>query len=84
MVVDAEVIAAFFAPGEVHGARFDNVRVFVYEGLKGRLLSSSYPPTPDAPRHGSMLEALERLFVATQRGGTVDFDYDTVAFYGSL
>ena len=35
---------------------------FDYAGLEGRLLSSSYAPGPEHPKHEPMLRELRRIF----------------------
>ena len=69
---------------EVRTRTFDNEQVFDFEGLRGRLLSSSYAPQPGHPRHAPMLAALEALFRRHERGGRVVVAYDTKVFYGRL
>ena len=58
--------------------------MFDFEGLKGRLLSSSYAPEPDHPNFEPMLADLRRLFDAHQVDGVVTIEYDTEVFYGQL
>ena len=82
--VPHEAIEAFFAPGRPRTASFENSQVFDFEGLKGRLLSSSYAPLPDHPNHGPMLAALRELFDRHARDGRVTFEYDTRVFHGRL
>jgi SAM-dependent methyltransferase len=81
---DAAVIQPFFAPFAVLERSFPNVQIFDLEGLRGRLLSSSYAPAAGTPGHGPMLADLERLFGAHQRDGRVAFEYDTRVFLGPL
>ena len=68
----------------VAGGSFDlrNGQRLDLEALRGRLMSSSYAPREDHPRHAPMLAALERLFADTAVDGHVDFDYDTRVFAG--
>ena len=47
-------------------------------------MSSSYAPPEGDPRHGPMVAALRRLFDATEEGGSVEFRYETNAYYGPL
>ena len=61
-----------------------NVQKLDYEGLKGRLLSSSYVPATAHPQHGAMLQALRRLFEEHQQNGTVSFEYETEVYTGRL
>jgi hypothetical protein len=73
-VADTELASFFGAPYD--GARFENVQALDREGLRSRLLSSSYIPAKGAPRHEEMLGALDRLFAVHQRDGTVAMVYD--------
>lgn len=76
-------IPAFFG-GEYRVARFDNVQMFDLDGVRGRLLSSSYAPLEGHPNHKPMLDALEEAFTRHQTGGKIAFEYDTRVFYGRL
>jgi len=79
-----EDIAAFFAPQNFELKSFENQQVFDYEGLKGRLLSSSYVPAPGQPHFNEMLDALSLIFEAHQQNGRVVVEYDTRVYYGAL
>jgi len=63
---------------------FDNRQDFDLQGLRERLLSSSYTPKPGDARREAMLAALPDLFAGHARGGTVAFEYDTRVFTGRL
>jgi SAM-dependent methyltransferase len=86
--VHHEVVAAdvesFFAPGSCKSAHFNFQQLFDHEGLKGRLLSSSYAPDPDHPNYDPMLSELREIFDANQKNGKAVFDYETELFYGQL
>jgi len=81
---DAKVLGPFFGASGYEQSRFANRQVFDCEGLKGRLLSSSYAPEPGDPRYAPMLEVLGKLFTEHQTGGKVVFEYDTLVYYGRL
>jgi SAM-dependent methyltransferase len=81
---DAKVIGPFFGANGCQQAGFRNKQIFDWEGLKGRLLSSSYAPEPGHPKHAPMLEALSVLFSGHQTDGKVTFEYDTCVYYGQL
>lgn len=70
-------LAQYFGGPDYAEYRFDHLQQFDFEGLRGRLLSSSYTPAAGDPRHAPMLEALKRIFAATARDGRVAFEYDT-------
>ena len=85
--VDAEMyaqISSFFAPSRVFKKTFPNRQEFDFSGLKGRLLSSSYSPQQDHPRHAPMLAELQRIFDRHQQEGRVIFEYETRVYYGHL
>jgi len=77
-------VESFFAPKQCRFASFKFKQVFDFEGLKGRLLSSSYAPEPTDPSFARMIEELRALFDATQHDGKVDFNYETEVYYGQL
>ncbi len=78
------VIRPFFEPAGLVERSFPYAQLFDFEGLRGRLLSSSYAPPAGTPAHEPMLKDLERLFEAHQSQGRVSFDYDTRVFVGRL
>ncbi|MEG2803164.1 class I SAM-dependent methyltransferase [Stenotrophomonas sp.] len=81
---DDATMRAWFGPGLRGMASFPNVQRMDLDGLRGRLLSSSYAPQAGHPRHAPMLEALEQLFDAHAEDGQVAFEYHTRAFVGTL
>lgn len=78
-----ETIPAFFG-GTYQVARFDNAQYFDFEGVHGRLHSSSYAPEPGQAGYDDMLRALRSAFDRHQQDGRVAFEYDTRLFYGRL
>jgi SAM-dependent methyltransferase len=74
----------FFGAGTFREKSFPNVQTFDFDGLRGRLLSSSYSPATGHPNREPMLEALARLFETHEQEGRVRFDYDTRVYYGRL
>ena len=82
--VDDKIVGDFFAPAKFKRAQFPNQQEFDFEGLKGRLLSSSYAPEAGHPNHIPMLESLRTIFDQYQSGGKVIFEYDTTIYYGRL
>jgi SAM-dependent methyltransferase len=78
------VIHEFFAPALSEERVFSLCQQFDYEGLSGRLLSSSYAPLEGHPSYAPMMQELRRIFRAHARDNTVDFEYKTRVFYGHL
>ena len=61
-------------------AALPNEQVLDYDGLQGRLLSSSFTPPAGDERRGAMLEKLRELFDRHQQNGCVTIDYATEIF----
>jgi ubiquinone/menaquinone biosynthesis C-methylase UbiE len=74
----------FFAPNPCSLKCFNNYQHFDYEGIKGRLLSSSYVPAEGQEGYPQMLNALEQLFKLRNKNGKVVIEYDTKVYYGRL
>jgi SAM-dependent methyltransferase len=77
-------IRDFFAPSACRERIFKARQGFDYEGLQGRLLSSSYTPQAGHPKYAPMLKELRRIFDEYAVNGQVDLAYDTRVFYGVL
>ncbi len=78
------VVSEFFDPYSFQERIFDSQQVFDYEGVEGRLMSSSYAPQPGHPNHEPMLRELRRIFDLHQHAGRVIIEYATRTFYGQL
>ena len=77
-------IGDFFDPEPFQMQSLKNVQHFDLESLKGRTRSASYTPEPGDPNFEPLFARLEELFKAHQRGGIVNFEYDTTVYYGRL
>jgi SAM-dependent methyltransferase len=81
--IDDDVVLGFFGYAPAKKA-IPSSQEFDFDGLKGRLLSSSYAPEAEQPGHHEMLRDLETIFATHQKNGRVQFIYDTVVYYGRL
>ena len=81
---EIHTMQAFFAGGTVSQRDVPNAQVLDWEGLAGRLRSSSYAPLPAQPNYAPMMEALEGLFRANQENGQVHMEYSTHVYFGKL
>jgi ubiquinone/menaquinone biosynthesis C-methylase UbiE len=79
-------IRSFFAPAVYAEQVFTTQQQFDYEGVVGRLLSSSYAPLEGQLGHAPMMQELKRIYDAhaDRPHGKVIFQYDTRVFYGKL
>ena len=74
--VSAEEMKTFFAPHSFKKVVLENSQVFNLEGLKGRLMSSSYFPK-EGTEHERLIEQTEELFNQHEKNGVIHFLYDT-------
>jgi SAM-dependent methyltransferase len=79
-----DAVNEFFDPQPYQERTFSMHQQFDYAGLEGRLLSSSYAPGPEHPKHAPMLRELERIFESHVVGGRVIFEYRTRVYFGHL
>jgi SAM-dependent methyltransferase len=80
----AEQMLQFFKPNEFTSHALPNFQEFDFEGLSGRLRSSSYAPTAAQPKFEPMMEELHRIFKANQKHGKVRVEYRTHVYSGKL
>ena len=78
--IDQEKLSAFFGP-DYKRATFSNEQVFDLEGLRGRLLSSSYMPAEDDPAFPALEKELSGLFAKHAEDGRIKVFYDTNIYY---
>lgn len=82
--VTPDAITAFFAPRPFTLMKLENRQILDFEGVKGRLLSSSYTPEPGDPNYVPMLDMLRAIFDKYHNDGKVAFDYVTQMYFGQL
>lgn len=74
----------FFGEGASRARSFANRQQFDFDGLRGRLLSSSYAPAEGHPNHEAMLAELRRIFEQHARDERVVFEYTTKLYFGHI
>ena len=80
--VDSIAVGKFFAPQPFTLRTFENCQVCDFDGVKGRLLSSSYTPEPGQPNYQLMLDSLRVIFDEHETDGHVTFEYTTQMYFG--
>ena len=78
------IIHEFFAPAVCLERVFEMRQQFDYEGVAGRLLSSSYAPLEGHPNYAPMMSELQWIFRTHASDGRIEFEYLTRVFYGHL
>lgn len=81
--IDEDTLRSFFE-GDFGLNTFRNSQRLDLEGLKGRLLSSSYVPEAGHPRYAAVIAEAGTIFDTHQVNGTVTLEYDTRVYYGRL
>ncbi len=84
MNLDDDEIARFYRPGQIQVSRFDNNQEFDFNGLTGRLQSSSYCPDENTPEYARLIDELSRLFDTHAVDGRLVFEYDTRLYLGPI
>ncbi|MCM3782772.1 methyltransferase domain-containing protein [Neobacillus mesonae] len=82
--ITADMLRSFFKNEQLNEAEFPNRQIFDFEGLRGRLNSSSYSPSPEHPNYEPMMNALRDIFDLYQQDGQVFFEYNTQIFWGEV
>jgi SAM-dependent methyltransferase len=81
--LDLGKLEKFFG-GRVEKRMLPTEQIFDYQGVKGRLLSSSYTPRPAELQYERMLDQLQAIFQKHSTQGSVRFLYDTEVYLGHI
>jgi ubiquinone/menaquinone biosynthesis C-methylase UbiE len=81
--IDDVRLKAFFH-SDFKKATFPNIQVFDFEGIKGRVSSSSYMPADGSTAYEPMVKELKSLFDKYQESGKIKVFYDTNIYYTQL
>lgn len=73
---------AFGAPFKL--SVLENSQTLDFDGMLGRILSSSYMPSPEHPRFNELTEKLKTLFAEHQKSGKIQLLYNTNIFYSQF
>lgn len=78
---DVRTMREFLGPA-MEVQTFPNQQILDFDGLKGRLMSSSYAPEPGHPDHDPMIGELRELFGRHQRDDRIVMPYETLVYFG--
>ncbi|EDX87419.1 Methyltransferase domain family [Synechococcus sp. PCC 7335] len=82
--IDRAVLSDCFSPSEIYEKRASYTQTFDYEGIKGRMLSSSYVPEIGQRNHEEMVARLNEIFREHSVSDRIHFKYTTRMFYGQI
>jgi hypothetical protein len=77
-LADGEIAA--FLGNTSKRVNFNHEQKFDFGGLKGRLMSSSYTPTPDNPEYKHLMAQLRSIFDQQAVDDRVIFTYETQVY----
>jgi SAM-dependent methyltransferase len=80
----AEQMLEFFGANEFTSHSLPNLQEFDFDGLSGRLRSSSYAPPLGHPEFEPMMKELRKLFDIHHQRGVVRMEYRTRVYAGKL
>ena len=78
--INESEIADFFFPKKMHKISVDNKQILDLEGLKGRLLSSSYCPK-SGDQYDKLMKNIEEIFDEYQVNNKIEFEYETQIYW---
>ena len=81
--ITADSVREFLGP-EMQMMTFPNIQIFDLEGLKGRMLSSSYMPAEGDAVYDEMIDELRSLFAKHNESGRIKVFYDTNVYLSQL
>ena len=82
--ISHDELQSFFKENRMEKTCFTMQQFFDFEGLHGRLMSSSYTPEPGHPNYEPMVKELRELFNQHERNGRVTVNYETELFWGDI
>lgn len=81
---ESDKVRDFFGEVACTERNLNYTQLFDWDGLAGRLHSSSYAPTEDQANYAPMMVELKRIFDAYQEGGRLPMEYETKIYFGQL
>jgi len=82
--INDEQIREFYGSSKVNVYECTNHQILDFDGLKGRLLSSSYSPKENDPNYQPVITALKVLFDKYQVNDQVTMEYKTKMYYSRM
>lgn len=82
--ISLNTLRPYFADGGPTLDTFSIEQLLDLDALKGRLMSSSYSPTPGHPRFESMMKELEVIYRSNESDGVVTMEYVTELYWGNV
>ena len=81
--VNEEALSSFFGKALSRKA-FKNMQILDFDGLKGRMLSSSYMPAESDVRYAGMINELQTLFAKHAENGRIEIFYNTIVYWSRI
>jgi SAM-dependent methyltransferase len=82
--IDSKKVHGFYRGAPVMDLDFENIQRLDYDGVEGRLLSSSYVPNVGDAHYAPMLDKLHTIFDRHATNGLIDMRYRTLLYAGQI
>lgn len=82
--ISEDELQIFYKENTMEKSVFKIEQLFDFEGLRGRVMSSSYTPMPEHPNYGPMMDELKKLFNRYEKNGKVPYTYETELYWGEI
>lgn len=83
-IIGKKEFSDFFGTENYKRFLFTNKQQLDYEGIRWRLLSTSYIPTEESETYLTKLQRLKEIFQKHQKNGVIKLDYETEMFVGKI
>lgn len=82
--ISEDELHSFFKENKMEKSVFKIQQLFDFEGLRGRVMSSSYTPLPGHPKYEPMIKELRKIFNRYEENGKVPYIYETELYWGEI
>jgi len=82
--ISVEMIKEFVSPSQLHIASFDHFQTFDFDGLIGRLISSSYCPDENSELYSIIKSELYTIFKKHRINNIIKFNYKTMVYWAEM
>ena len=83
-IIGKKEFSDFFGTVNYKRFLFENKQQLDYEGIRGRLLSTSYVPTEESESYPAMIQKLKQIFQKHQKNNLIELNYETVMYLSKI
>jgi len=83
-IIGKKEFSDFFGTESYETFHFKNTQQLDYEGIRGRLLSTSYVPTEKSESYPPMIQKLKQIFQKHQKNNLIELNYETIMYLSKI